>query len=364
MLTNKKIPSTEEIIEILRNLPKETLDSILSQLKKEPTMNNESESTEAHDLVCPQCGSIHVRKNGTVRHKQRYSCYDCHRSFGETTGSVRYKSKHTRETWENYQDCFTMKLPLRETAIKCGIALSTAFFWRHKILDALSANLNSQKLDGVVQADETYIQDNYKGNSNAVKNLKKATAAERRPAYEQNRISGHRHGRGNATHTRGLSKQKVCVPCAIDAEGKTLARAAGKGIVQLNYLEYALGANLTEQVVLVTDKTRASSEFCASHELPIIQLKADSDSRNGQTYNLQKINNMHGRIKRLLFPFKGVATKYLDNYLAWNGFEIKHTGLNRLDLKNELIGAMKKMGKCSTYGDVFKKPLLPFPVVG
>jgi predicted RNA-binding Zn-ribbon protein involved in translation (DUF1610 family) len=88
----------EEIIEMLRNLPKEALDSILSQLNKEPAVNNESESTEAHDLVCPQCGSIHVRKNGTVRHKQRYSCYDCHRSFGETTGSVRYKSKHTRET--------------------------------------------------------------------------------------------------------------------------------------------------------------------------------------------------------------------------------------------------------------------------
>lgn len=358
------MPSIAEITEILRKLPKETLDSILSQLKNEPTENKESESTETHDLVCPNCGSIHVRKNGTVRHKQRYGCCDCNRSFGDTTGSVRYKSKHNRETWESYLESFAMKLPLRETALKCGIALSTAFFWRHKILDALCANLNSHILDGVVQADETYIQDNYKGNCNAAKNLRKPTDTERRPAYEQNRVSEHRHGRGNATHTRGLSKQKVCVPCAIDAEGRTIAKAAGKGIVQLNYLEYALGANLTEQVVLVTDKTRASSEFCESHELPLIQLKADTDTRSGQTYNLQKINNLHGRMKRLLAPFKGVATKYLDNYLAWNGFEVKHTGLNRLNLMNKLFVAMKDIGKCPTYGDVFKKPPLPFPEVG
>jgi len=363
MLTYKKIPSVAEITEILRRLPKETLDSILSQVKNEPDKNRESESTETHNLVCPHCGSIHVRKNGTVRRKQRYQCRDCNRSFGDTTGSVRYKSKHDRKTWETYLGSFAMKLTLRESAQKCGIVLSTAFFWRHKILDALCNDLNSHILDGVVQADETYIQDNYKGNCTAAKNLGKPIDATRKPAHEQHRVSGHRHGRGHATHTRGLSRQKVCVPCAIDAEGRTIAKAAGKGIVQLNYLDYALGANLAKQVVLVTDKTRASSKFCESHEFPLIQLKAGPEARNGQTYNLQKINNLHGRLKGLLAPFKGVATKYLDNYLAWNGFEAKHTGLNRLDLKEKLFVVLNGIGKCSTYGEVFKKPPVPFPEV-
>lgn len=54
---------------------------------------------------------------------------------------------------------------------------------------------------------------------------------------------------------------------------------------------------------------------------------------------LQKINNLHSRLKGLLAPFRGVSTKYLDNYLAWNGFEVENPGLNRLDLKTLLLGS-------------------------
>jgi hypothetical protein len=43
-------------------------------------------------------------------------------------------------------------------------------------------------------------------------------------------------------------------------------------------------------------------------------------------------------MKGLLAPFRGVLTKYLDNYLAWNGFEAENPGLNRLDLKTLLLG--------------------------
>ena len=219
-------------------------------------------------------------------------------------------------------------------------------------------------LSGIIQSDETYIQDNYKGNYLAAKNLEKPVDTERLPAYEENRMSGYCHNRGKTTHTRGLSKQKVCVPCAIDDQGRALAKAAGKGMVQLNFLDYALSANLTSTVVLVTDKTPASLKFCEIHEFPLIQLKADSESRNGKVYNLQKINNLHGRLKKLLTSFKGVSTKYLDNYLAWNGFDIRFTGLNKLEIQDKLSLAMSSIGECSTYNEVFGKPPLPFQRAG
>ncbi len=80
-------------------------------------------------------------------------------------------SKHTKETWDCYLESFAMKLTLREAAQRCAISLTTAFYWRHKILDALAADHHDQVLTGVIQADETYVQDNYKGNCQAVKNL-------------------------------------------------------------------------------------------------------------------------------------------------------------------------------------------------
>ena len=195
-------------------------------------------------------------------------------------------------------------LSLRETAQRCGLALSTAFFWRHKILDAIGKDLRSHVLEGIIQSDETYVPDNYKGNCLAARNLGKSSSEEHIPAYKGLRVSGHRHGRGNATHTRGLSKQKICVACAIDEQGKTLSMAAGKGMVQLPYLDYALCNHLAEKTVLVTDRSQASLRFCEAHELPLIQLKAGSESQQSKPYNLQRINNLHGRLKSLLRPFK------------------------------------------------------------
>ncbi len=34
-------------------------------------------------------------------------------------------------------------------------------------------------------------------------------------------------------------------------------------------------------------------------------------------YNIQNVNNYHRRLKGWIQRFNGVATKYLNNYLAW-----------------------------------------------
>lgn len=49
------------------------------------------------------------------------------------------------------------KYPLRKTAKICDISLPTAFVWRHKILDTPQAIMNETTLNGVVEADETFL---------------------------------------------------------------------------------------------------------------------------------------------------------------------------------------------------------------
>jgi transposase-like protein len=366
MLSNNQESSNlEALAETLRNLTQEDFQRVMELVEQSPQPRNEKEQAGEGTPKCPHCSSHHVHRNGSVRGNRRYICNDCHRTFGETTGTVRYKSKYGRETWEAYLEAFALRLPLREAAHRCGISLATAFFWRHKILDALSDGVQGRVLNGQVQEDETYIQDNYKGNCNADNNLKTREKQMRSPAYKAHRTSGHRHKRGKATHTRGLSKQKICVPCAIDEQGKTLSKAAGRGMVQPSHLSFALFSHLDDDVVMVTDKSRASQEFCDSNSLPVVQLKAGIKGCEARgRYNLQKINNLHSRLKGLLAPFRGVSTKYLDNYLAWNGFEAENPGLNRTEMKTLLFGKMQAIGKCSTYMEVFHKPPLPFPAVG
>lgn len=56
------------------------------------------------------------------------------------------------------------KYLLRKTAEICDISLPTAFVWRHKILDTLQEMMNEVKLNGVVQADETFLFISFKSN--------------------------------------------------------------------------------------------------------------------------------------------------------------------------------------------------------
>ena len=55
-------------------------------------------------------------------------------------------------------------LSICKTAAVCGIHRNTAFIWRHKILDALQNMADEVKLDGIIEADETFFAISYKGN--------------------------------------------------------------------------------------------------------------------------------------------------------------------------------------------------------
>jgi transposase-like protein len=174
MLSNKQESiSLETLADILRNLSKEDYQRTIDLVEHSQEDPERDQGIPVDSPKCPHCSSHHVHRNGFANGgKQRYICNDCHCTFGETTGTVRYKSKHSQETWEAYLEAFALRLPLRDAACRCGISLSTAFFWRHKILDALSDGVQGRVLSGQVQEDETYIQDNYKGNCNADNNLK------------------------------------------------------------------------------------------------------------------------------------------------------------------------------------------------
>ena len=66
--------------------------------------------------------------------------------------------------WIKYLKCMLDKKTLKESSEECGISVTTAFLWRHKILDALREVTDKVYLDGTVEADETFFNVSYKGN--------------------------------------------------------------------------------------------------------------------------------------------------------------------------------------------------------
>ncbi len=163
-------------------------------------------------LVCPICGCVHIVRNGHRKDGvQRYKCRDCGKSFVSTTNSIVSGTHKDFDTWEKYIDCMINGFSVRKSANICGIHRNTAFAWRHKILGALQNMAESVVLDGIVEADETFFPLSYKGNHQRNKTFIMPRRA---------------HKRGNATHIRGLSKEKVCVPCAVNRNGLSIAKAS------------------------------------------------------------------------------------------------------------------------------------------
>ena len=71
--------------------------------------------------------------------------------------------------------------------------------------------------------------------------------------------------------------------------------------------------------MLVTDAWRAYKTYAKEKGLQSI---TESNQTMESTflkglYHIQIVNSFHSRMKKWLDRFKGVATKYLDNYLAW-----------------------------------------------
>ena len=112
----------------------------------------------------PICGGTHVQRNGRRRNgTQKFICKDCGKTFSIRKNSIFSGTRKPMSVWHKYMDCMAEGLTLDESAERCGISHKTAFTWRHKILDAMSKNEDGSGLDGIVEADETFLRVSYKG---------------------------------------------------------------------------------------------------------------------------------------------------------------------------------------------------------
>lgn len=258
----------------------------------------------AVDRTCPHCGTSSVVRNGKRKDgTQRYLCKDCGKSFIARSNSITYGTRKSLVTWETFIECMLMGLSLEKTAVMCKIHRNTAFYWRHKVLDALQTMADEVKLNGIIEADETFFEVSYKGNHS-----KSSTPLPRAA-----------HHRGKSSKLRGLSKDKVCVPCAVTRTGLSISKISNLARIRIKGLEGVFNGRIEPGSSLVTDKASAYKQFTANNNIELKQVKSGLHTTKG-IYNIQHINSYHSHLKSFISRFNGVSTKYLNNYLIWHNF--------------------------------------------
>lgn len=322
------------------------LFSNLSEGDKQTFLDSISKTDDIKKIIqpkevteCPHCQSTHFVKNGKECGNQRYLCRGCKKSFVEQTGTILHGTHKDISVWEKYIHCMIEKYPLRKCAEICEINLTTVFEWRHKILDALQNMMEEVELDGVVQADETYTTVSYKGN---------------RKSFKLPRPS---HKRGTKASKRGISKEQVCVPCAVNLNGMSIAKVSNLGRPSLQDLEKVLSDKVVKGSVFVTDSLRPYQKL--SVDMSLSHIRIPRGKRAVSTFNIQTINSYHSRLKDMLVHrFKGVATKYLNNYLVYHNFVNFSKGSSQ-DKVAVLLDFIRNTTCVVRSADISNRPAIP-----
>lgn len=170
------MPRLEEIQEMLKMMSEEDKDNLIQLLlnEKKKVRNDGDLLKLQNNYRCPYCQSTKINKNGTA-HKNlpQFICRNCKKTYTIRTNTIFYYSKKNIALWREYIEYFSQGLSLRKIVEKMNnkISLPTAFYWRRKILEVMKHFDNHDKLDGIVEADETYFNESQKG-SRSVKGRK------------------------------------------------------------------------------------------------------------------------------------------------------------------------------------------------
>ena len=324
----------KQITKLLSSLSLEEQEKVMRVIKGNSSVPLESliDARESLGVCCPECGLANtiVKFGKNSNGVQRYKCKDCNITFNSLSYSFLSNSKKGFSDWLQYFHCMMEGWSIRKSAEFCGISVRTAFFWRHKILDLLRQKLNRMKLHGVVEADDTFIRESYKGNS----------PPDREP-----------YKRGEPASKPGISSEQICITTAIDRSGKVYGKVSARGRATSSVLKKVLAKRIDANAILVTDNDSAYKRFARINKFEHVII---NEHETKGVYHVNTINGFHSRLKAFIRKFNGVSSKYLDNYLSWISsiFERKLTLL-------QVLKAAVREDYDSSWLNIKDRPLMP-----
>ena len=253
------------------------------------------------DRVCPHCATAGATLRGRANGLRRLQCGGCGRTFNALTGTS-LAGLHHMPRWLGFAQSLSEHETVREAAARCGIAVSTAFRWRHRFLRA--ARSDQARLGGIVEADQAYVLESRKGSRLWSKPAGEVSAPARKPRK-----------RGGKATKRGLSDEQVPVLIAADRSGATLTAVLEADNAKT--LARVLGPAVASDAMLVTDADRSLGACARLLGLSHQPINHTQGERVRGELHIQTVNSRAERLRDMLRHHRGVATRYLGNYLNW-----------------------------------------------
>ncbi len=238
--------------------------------------------------ICPRCRCEYVTKAGVHNGRQVYKCKSCKYQFRETAKSLVYHL-HKYPLILDYLKCMLEGKSLRACAREVGISLPTSFRWRHKILSAIQGLEGGITFSGITEADELLMQYSEKG--------RRYKSPEEK---EQAMKTVH---------------PNVAVLVMTDREGNLLFKHTGEHKVQNSQIKEELKRRVSENNLICF---KPNEEFQqAVKESPSKKVLVIHKTKGLSIYSVNVAEKKITNFLVWMMRFRGVATKYLQNYLMW-----------------------------------------------
>ena len=245
---------------------KKLKEHINSFLKKEIYKNKNIQ-------CCPICGKKKYIKYGSYKGIQRYKCKECGKTFSNTTNSLWSYSKKDLNKWIKFVELMIKRKSLRFCAAKLKISLGTAFYWRHKILHGLKIDSIPNKLEGAVHINKTIVVENFKGCR-------------------------------NITTTK---RSNIWIIAAKGDEDSMLVLPAFKDCWMRGIFYEKVYSKIQKGSYIVPYNDRYITAIAKEHNKKLLKERKEDD----------RVGYIMMNIIRWFSPYKGIATKYLEEYLSF-----------------------------------------------
>ena len=266
---------------------------------------------------CPNCGTIDTKfiKKGVNTGKQRYQCKSCFSVFVWDVNRLTYHSKVHIDKWNIVIRDTLSIVPLLETAANTDLTERTVFRMRHKFLLLLETMIQDNLLVGVIECDETYVQESNKGKKIPGKKARKRQAS---------------------ASKRGLSSEQICVIVATNRQGIEYACVVDSGKPSASAIRENLEHHIQKDSVMITDALASYNNIVALKAFTHYTLSSHKDYNN--LLHLNTVNSIHSIFKSMIRQYRGVATKYLNRYCALLVFVRKYAQMD----DNEMMLLMRQ----------------------
>jgi hypothetical protein len=104
-----------------------------------------------------------------------------------------------------------------------------------------------------------------------------------------------------------------------DEIDNTMSRIACLGRLGTNHIEGVIGKYIDNSNELCTGSLSAYVSYSNMKRIKHHRMVGISEKLNGE-HNLKNVIEFIDRLKEWILIFRGVATKYLNNYLGWHKF--------------------------------------------